>query len=149
MNKYRITRFILYPIIFIADFLQNNFTKYFTLMNVGPVSTKNWSDLISKYFTKKDYILDFGCGVGFFSKHFHHKKYIGIDVNKEFILNAKKNNKKYKFLTFEDKNILKYKNIINSIYISNVLHHLSDDDTKKIFNYFRNHTKKKSKILII
>ena len=49
MNKFKITRFILFPIIITADFFQNNFTKYFTPMNVGPVTTKNWSKMINKF----------------------------------------------------------------------------------------------------
>ncbi len=149
MNKFKITRFILFPIIITADFFQNNFTKYFTPMNVGPVTTKNWSKMINKFFKKNDFVLDYGCGVGFFCKLFNHKKYIGIDINKNFITNAKKINKQYKFMSFEDKNIRRYKKHINSILINNVIHHLSDDQVSSTFNFIRNHSKKKSKILII
>ena len=90
MNKFKITRFILFPIIIIADFLQNNFTNYFTPMNLGPVTTKSWSKMINNFFKKKDFVLDYGCGVGFFCRLFNHKKYLGIDINKNFIISAKK-----------------------------------------------------------
>ena len=135
MNKFKITRFILFPIIITADFFQNNFTKYFTPMNVGPVTTKNWSKMINKFFKKNDFVLDYGCGVGFFCKLFNHKKYIGIDINKNFITNAKKINKQYKFMSFEDKNIRRYRKHINSILINNVIHHLSDDQVSSTFNF--------------
>ena len=52
-------------------------------------------------------------------------------------------------MSFEDKNIRRYKKHINSILINNVIHHLSDDQVSSTFNFIRNHSKKKSKILII
>jgi len=147
MNKFKITRFVLFPVIIIADFLQNNFTKYFTPMNLGPVTTKSWSTMINNFFKKKDFVLDYGCGVGFFCKLFNHKKYLGIDINKNFIINAKKINRKYIFASFDSKEIKNYN--INSILINNVIHHLSDKQVKDSFRFLRKHSKKKSKILIV
>ena len=147
MNKFKITRFILFPIIIIADFLQNNFTNYFTPMNLGPVTTKSWSKMINNFFKKKDFVLDYGCGVGFFCRLFNHKKYLGIDINKNFIISAKKKNRKYKFTDFDSKDIKKYN--INSILINNVIHHLSDKQVKDSFRFLRTNSKKKSKILIV
>ena len=43
-------------------------------------------------------------------------------------------NKQYKFMSFEDKNIRRYKKHINSILINNVIHHLSDDQVSSTFN---------------
>ena len=149
MTIYKITRLILFPIIILANFFQNNFTKYFTPMNIVPVTTKNWSEIINKFFKKKDFVLDYGCGVGFFCKLFNHKKYIGIDINKNFIINAQKINKDYKFYNFDQNNIKKYKKDINAILINNVIHHLSDKQVRDSFNYIRKNSKKKSKILII
>ena len=147
MNKFKITRFVLFPIIIIADFLQNNFTNYFTPMNLGPVTTKSWSTMINNFFKKKDFVLDYGCGVGFFCRLFNHKKYLGIDINKNFIISAKKINKKYKFANFDSKDIKKYN--FNSILINNVIHHLSDKQVKDSFKFLRKNSKKKSKILIV
>lgn len=147
MNKFKITRFILFPIIIIADFLQNNFTNYFTPMNLGPVTTKSWSTMINNFFKKRDFVLDYGCGVGFFCRLFNHKKYLGIDINKNFIISAKKINRKYKFTGFDSKDIKKYN--INSILINNVIHHLSDKQVKDSFRFLRKNSKKKSKILIV
>ena len=149
MKIYKITRFVLYPIIIIADFFQNNFTKYFTPMNIGPVTTKNWSKIINKFFKKKDFVLDYGCGVGFFCKLFNHKKYLGVDVNENFILNAKKINTRYKFSNFKDNVTKNYKKSINAILINNVIHHLSDKQVKESFRFIGKNSKKKSKILII
>ena len=67
---YKIFRTILFPIIYLADFLQNNLTSIFTPMNMGPVSTSNYSSFIKKHIHKKNFVLDFGCGAGFFSKLF-------------------------------------------------------------------------------
>ena len=81
MTVFTVTRFFLYPIIIVADFIQTNFTRYFTPMNIGPVNDPKWSRLIRGFFSKKDFVLDFGCGVGFFCKLFNHKNYIGLDIN--------------------------------------------------------------------
>ena len=63
---YKIVRFMLYPVIYLADFLQNNFTNFFTPMNVGPVSENSYGVFLKKNFSKNDYVLDFGSGAGFF-----------------------------------------------------------------------------------
>ena len=82
---YKITRFFLKPLIIFVDFLQNNFTKNFALMNIGTTEMQSYKELISSFFKKKDFILDCGCGVGHFSKLFSSKKYIGIEINDNFV----------------------------------------------------------------
>ena len=62
------------PVIMLADLLQTNFTKYFTPMNMGPVTEPLYTEEIKKFFSKKDLVLDYGCGVGFFSKIFNKRK---------------------------------------------------------------------------
>ena len=146
---YKFFRFILFPIIIIADFFQNNFTKYFTPMNMGPVTSKGWSDLIRKFLLKNDFVLDYGCGVGYFCRLFNHKKYIGLDINKSFIKHAKKINRKYVFKNFQEGISTKNKKKINAVLLNNVVHHLSDTQVAEAFLFFRNNTKKKTKILII
>ena len=50
---YQTVRFILYPVIFLADALQNNFTNFFTPMNIGPVAKPEYSHFIKKKNSKK------------------------------------------------------------------------------------------------
>ena len=150
MIVYKITRFFLYPIIFLADFVQTNFTKYFLLMNKGPIGNNpRYSKIIKKSFKKKDFILDYGCGVGIFSKLFNKKNYVGFEVNKNFIKHAKKLNKGYNFYIINQKNLKNYKKKINAILINNVLHHLSDKQVVDTIHFVKQNSKKRTKILII
>ena len=87
---YKTVRFILYPIIFLADFMQNNFTNFFTPMNIGPVSENSYGIFLKKNIKKNDFVLDFGSGAGFFSTLFDKKKYLGVEINKNFVLTSKK-----------------------------------------------------------
>jgi len=152
MNKktiYTITRLIMKPLILAVDYLQNNFTEHFTLMNVGTTEHKSYKDLIKKFFLKKDFILDCGCGVGHFCTLFNKKKYIGIEINNNFVKIAKQRNKKYLFDNFKGSLIKNYKKKINAVLINNVIHHLAKKEVKKIFFYIKKNTKKNAKILII
>ncbi len=87
---YKFTRLLLKPLIITADFLQNNFTNNFALMNVGTTEIKSYKNLIKKSFNKNDFIIDCGCGVGHFCRLFDKKKYVGIEINNNFIKLAKK-----------------------------------------------------------
>ena len=149
MSVYKLTRIILYPIILVADYLQTNYTKFFTPMNIGPVNDPAWKKMILKHLDRKNYVLDYGCGVGFFSKIFDKKRYVGLEINKKFLLRAKKINKGYKFLELEDKKIRKFKSKINAVFINNVLHHMSDDQINSALQFLKENSKKNSKLLII
>ena len=149
MNVYKLTRFFLFPIILLADYLQTNYTKYFTPMNMGPVNEPIWKKTILKYLNSKNYVLDYGCGVGFFCKLFNSKKYVGLEINKNFIIRAKKINKNYNFFELQDKKIITYKNKINAIFINNVLHHMSDNQIHRTLKFLKKNSKKNSKFLII
>jgi hypothetical protein len=70
---YNLSRFLLKPLIILVDQLQTNFTKHFTLMNVGTTQLDDYNKLIKSFFKKKDFILDCGCGVGHFSRLFNKK----------------------------------------------------------------------------
>ena len=50
---YKIFRFIFYPLIFFANFLQNNLASKFTPMNMGPVAKDNYSKFIKNNIIKK------------------------------------------------------------------------------------------------
>ncbi len=143
-------RFILFPIIFVADFFQNYFTKYFTPMNMGPVSTNKFKKFLKGCFKKDSFILDFGCGAGYFSTLFDPKKYVGIDINKSFINLAKSRYANYKFYNFDEKKLLKeYKNKINYILINNVIHHLNKNQLKENFLFIKNNCNENTTLIII
>ncbi len=147
---YKITRFFLKPLIILVDFLQNNFTKNFALMNIGTTEMQSYKNLIKSFFKKKDFILDCGCGIGHFCKLFNSKRYVGIEINDNFVTLARDKNPNYLFDNFKGKKIDRYKKKINSVLINNVVHHLSPNDVKKVFSYLKEKTKKrKIKILII
>lgn len=146
---YKIFRIILYPIVFFADFLQNKFTSFFTPMNMGPVSDDSYSLLIRQNINKNDFVLDFGCGAGFFSKLFNSKKYLGVEINHNFVKVSKQNNPNYKFLILKNDYLKGYEKKINTVFINNVLHHLTDMQINETISYFKKKLKKKTKIFII
>ena len=146
---YPIFRTLLYPLIILANFLQNNFTSFFQPMNMGPTSKDSYANFIKKNFNKKNYVLDYGCGAGFFSQLFHPKKYLGVEINKSFLNTSKKRNSKHTFKLLK-KNYLKgYENKIDYIFINNVLHHLTDDQIFETFVFFKKTLKKKIKVFIV
>ena len=149
MNAYKLTRFFLFPIILLADYLQTNYTNKFTPMNMGPVNDPVWKKTILKYLNSKNYVLDYGCGVGFFCRLFNPKKYIGLEINKNFIKRAKKINKGYSFFDLHDKKIINYKNKINAVFINNVLHHMSNNQIDRALKFLKKNSKKNTKFLII
>ena len=146
---YPIFRTILYPLIIITNFLQNNFTSFFQPMNMGPTSKDSYANFIKKNFNQKNYVLDFGCGAGFFSQLFNPKKYLGVEINKSFLNTSKIRNSKHTFKLLK-KNYLKgYENKIDYIFINNVLHHLTDDQIFETFVFFKKTLKKKIKVFIV
>jgi len=149
MNIYKLTRIILYPIILVADYLQTNYAKFFTLMNVGPVNDPAWTRMILKHLSYKNYVLDYGCGVGFFCKIFNKKRYLGLEINRKLLQRAKKINKGYKFLELKDKKVTKFKNKINAAFMNNVLHHMSDNQINLALQFLKKNSKKNTKLLII
>lgn len=146
---YKLFRFILTPLIFFADLLQNNLTSIFTPMNMGPVSEDSYLLYIKKNIKKKDYVLDFGSGAGFFSNIFNPNKYLGVEINNNFVAVAKKNNKKYKYRVLKDNYLRGFEKKINLIFINNVLHHLTDEQIIDTFSFFKNNLKKRTEVFII
>ena len=146
---YPIFRTLLYPLIIIANFLQNNFTSFFQPMNMGPTSKDSYANFIKKNFNQKNYVLDFGCGAGFFSQLFNPKKYLGVEINKSFLNTSKIRNSKHTFKLLKENYLRGYENKIDYIFINNVLHHLTDDQILETFNFFKKKLKKKIKVFII
>jgi len=146
---YQTVRFILYPVIFLADALQNNFTNFFTPMNIGPVAKPEYSHFIKKKIQKNDYVLDFGCGAGFFCSLFSKKKYLGVEINTNFVKTAKKKYKKYNFKILNKNCLNGYRNKITVVFINNVIHHLSNEQIDDMFIFFKKKLKPKTKFFII
>ena len=112
-------------------------------MNMGPVSTDKFKRFLKNCFKEKSFILDFGCGAGYFSTLFNPNKYVGIDINKSFINLAKSKYINHKFYNFSEKEKLKkYKNKINFILINNVIHHLNKKQLKENFSFIKKIVKK-------
>ena len=146
---YKYSRIILYPIVFLANILQNKFTSFFTPMNMGPVSDDSYSSFIKQNINKNDFVLDFGSGAGFFSKLFSHKKYLGVEINENFVKISKKNYPDYEFKILKNDYLKGYEKKIDIIFINNVLHHLTDNQINNTITYFKKKLKKKTKFLII
>ena len=146
---YKIFRKILFPIIFFADLLQNNLTSIFTPMNMGPVSEDNYSLFIKKNINKKQFVLDFGSGTGFFSKLFDPKKYLGVEINENFVNVSNKKNKGYKFKILKNDYLKGFEKKVNLIFVNNVLHHLTDKEILETFAYFKKKLNKNTRIFII
>ena len=146
---YPIFRTLLYPLIILANFLQNNFTSFFQPMNMGPTSKDSYANFIKKNFNKKNYVLDYGCGAGFFSQLFHPKKYLGVEINKSFLNTSRTRNSKHTFKLLKENYLKGYENKIDYIFINNVLHHLTDEQILETFIFFKKTLKKKIKVFII
>jgi len=146
---YPIFRTLLYPLIILANFLQNNFTSFFQPMNMGPTSKDSYANFIKKNFNKKNYVLDYGCGAGFFSQLFHPKKYLGVENNKSFLNTSRTRNSKHTFKLLKENYLKGYENKIDYIFINNVLHHLTDEQILETFIFFKKTLKKKIKVFII
>ena len=146
---YKIHRFILYPIIYLADFLQNNCSNFFTPMNIGPVSENFYGVFLKKNISKNDFVLDFGSGAGFFSTLFDKKKYLGVEINKNFVLTSKKKYKNYNFRLLNKHCLNGYRNKIDTILINNVMHHLSDAQIEQTFLFFKKKLRPKTKVFIV
>jgi len=109
-----------------------NYDKY---INVGFFYYLFCKDIEQKLFydTMKDIIdsdsrvLDFGCGPGIISEYFGNK-YIGIDIDKTRILQARKMYKTKQFILLNECNnsLPFYNNQFDIILFNDCLHHISD-----------------------
>ena len=134
---YKIFRFIFFPLIFLANFLQNKLTTYFTPMNMGPVSENNYSIHIKKNINNKKFVLDFGSGAGFFSRLFNANKYLGVDINKNFVKVSRNKNRNYNYRILKNDYLKGYEKKIDLVFINNVIHHLSDKQIYDTFSYLK------------
>jgi 2-polyprenyl-3-methyl-5-hydroxy-6-metoxy-1,4-benzoquinol methylase len=104
-------------------------------MNNGLFDEKLYDYWINKFFSEdtESYVIDAGCGKGFFHKYLKDKGYnnvIGIDCNEEYIKYAKRFNG-FKYILYDLQDIL---NINCDVVISqDVLEHVDSP-----YNYIRN-----------
>ncbi len=93
-------------------------------------------------------ILDIGCGTGYFSKLFKNAKYAGIDNSGEYVSFA---NKKYggKFFVMDATKMNFNKKVFNWVLMVSFLHHIPDNELKKIFNDVNRVLKDDGKLIII
>ena len=78
-------------------------------------------------------VLDVGCGPGTNTPLFTHTDYLGIDINKDYIVHARR---KYK-RPFVAADVTKYKDTpgtFDFILINSFLHHLNDVDSKRVLS---------------
>ncbi len=95
------------------------------------------------------YTLDFGCGTGANSYMFDQNKYLGVDVDEDRILYAKKKFPKCKFDILKNNIIPAENNSFDFICILATIHHISDKDFKSYIEEFSRVLKQNGKLIII
>ncbi len=104
--------------------------------------------MIQKNLMDKGSILDIGCGTGYFSRLFKNAKYVGIDNSEKYISFA---NKKYggKFFVMDATKMNFNKSVFDSILMLSFLHHLPNNELKRVFSDTKRVLKKGGRLLII
>ncbi|MFW6016709.1 MAG: class I SAM-dependent methyltransferase [bacterium] len=93
-------------------------------------------------------VLDFGCGVGSNCFLIKAENYLGVDIDKDRIEHARKQNPDYHFEIM--KNVNFKKNSFEIILIIAVLHHIPNSEIKFLLKIFKKILKKSNgKILVI
>ena len=112
-----------------------------------------WENLVKHHADKT--ILDIGCGPGKTALEFKgSKKYIGIDISDQYIIDAKKNFSEFgEFYCISVEKInegpLKDINNIDMVIMKGIFHHLSDDQIDNLFLNLKTKLNKKAKIFSI
>lgn len=93
-------------------------TKVVMWMNEG--SQERNFNLVSKYLKSGESLLDYGCGIGGFTKYLENNNisisdYLGVDINNNFIEFAKEKHSEYKFQHITDPNQIngKWDNVVS------------------------------------
>ena len=137
---------ILLPIKFIIDFLQSSFSGIFRFMNYTS-SDDYLTKFIQNNYQKGMGVLDFGSGFGKFANLFDYCDYIGVEINNKYISRARKLKPNYNFLNI-DLSENKLDKEFNLVLIYGVLHHIPDNQIKKIFSNILQSLADKGKIYI-
>lgn len=143
-------RILFYPVREIIYLIQSKYIRFFNLMDLGATQEPNWKKYIKENINPNHNVLDYGCGTGNFSGIFEKEKYLGIDINKNFISYAKLKYSEYNFLTLDQikNNTFNFEKR-DCILINGVLHHISDENITKCFDLIKQVSKKNAQILIL
>lgn len=104
--------------------------------------------VISKELSNSGLILDIPCGIGEFSVFFDKDRYVGVDLNEEYVRYGVKKYKKNLMvgdatqLVFDDESF-------DSVLISGFLHHLNNEEVVKVLDESYRVLKKDGKLLLI
>jgi len=103
---------------------------------------------ISFFKGKSKKVLDLGSGNGYLSKFFSRSGYEGYELDKFLVTKAKVENKGYKFFQ-ADITLLNLKKKFELVIIIGVIHHLDNDQFKKLLLVVNKHLLKDCNLLII
>jgi len=94
---------------------------------------KSKTDFIKQFLDVGLCTLDYGCGVGKFSRLFDKSKYLGVDITEKFILMAAENNPGYWYKLLSDPFVYDLGFDFDLFFTSNVLQHNCDYIVGEIF----------------
>ena len=84
------------------------------------------------------YTLDFGCGIGRYSKLFDPAKYFGVDICESLLDYAKDHNPRYRYQLLSEPILTDIDFEFNIFFTSTVLQHNDDDSVKAILDSAKN-----------
>ncbi len=82
-------------------------------------------------------ILDLGCGTGALAGFFQSTHYVGVDLNGDYIRQAKKKHPDHLFLQMDGRHLTWKKPSFDVVIIGGVLHHLNDQDAASLLGEAR------------
>jgi SAM-dependent methyltransferase len=133
----------------IMDLIFNNSRIFDKIRSRIHDDYKDEKKIISENFKKEKITLDFGCGIGQFSKLFNSKNYHGCDTDEVYI-NFCKNNHKGNFHTIKENPPYNFKSkYFDQILISAVIHHIDDKHLIEISKELRRILKDNGELIII
>ena len=105
----------------------------------------------TKEVNKEDRILDLGCGTGIFPKLVgkNYSNYIGVDINKDYVSTAKRENFKFDFAVMDALNLAFKDGIFDVVFAMGLFHHLSDIQCKRVFQQIKKLILNEGKVIII
>ena len=129
-----------------------NFPFFYLLVQFLLYKKNSKSKIFKEYFglNKNDSVLEIGCGPGINRKLLPSEKYIGIDINCSHINKALKKYPDENFLCTDavDFRQESYKESDN-ILICHLLHHLNDENCKKLIDSIYQNIDKSQKVFLI
>jgi len=142
-----------WDIVFCKNFLNkisNNVTLSNIIRRIVEHDFKNIRKIIREelIIKEQDNILDIGCGSGMFSRLFNRNSYIGIDISQKYIEYARKRYKR-NFEVMDATNLRFSDSSLNNILIFGMLHHLSDEEVRKVLYEVKRVLNSNAKMLVI